>query len=126
MPKAGTGAVHQAWVYFRQRLPSQAETVHHTRAEVFDDDIRASRQPLGHLNSRLLLKVDRDTSLIAIQAQVGSTFAVEVQIGHAPVAHPVAFWRFHLNDLRSQVAQNLGCVRTLRQLAEIKDHYAAE
>lgn len=122
MTEAADRGVNEPGVGRAELRPAEAQPFQHPWAEVLDQHVRAGHQPAQQVAPGLVLEVDGDALLVAIQAQ-------EVH-GHASplVAHDAAFLpvgvapvgAFYLNDLGAQVGQQHGAGRAADHLGEVK------
>ena len=66
-----------------------------------------------------ILEVERDRPLVPVQRQERNAFAVDPNVGHAPVPHPVALDRLDLDHVCAEVSEDLCGKWSLRQLGEV-------
>ena len=52
-----------------QRVPADAEPIHHAGSKTFDDDVRTGRHPQEGLATGRRLQVERERSLVAIHGE---------------------------------------------------------
>src|SRR5687768_11801546 len=83
-------------------------------------------QPQRDILATRVLEIDGDRALVAVEAQVGRALSLDEQVRHAPVAHPVTFDRFDLDDLSAEIAQHLGSEGALGKLSEVGDDEPCE
>ena len=115
LPKACDRAIDQARVFTAQGRVVEAILLQASNFEVFDDYVRAARQP-PHLGGTIGLgKVDDAGALAAIGGvKVGSVLrAVRiVDKRRSPATCVVAGRTFDLDDVGTQVGEDLGCPRS--------------
>ena len=91
---------------------------------VFDQRIGARREPAHEIAPVLLLHVDDDAALIAIE--IDERRGETRSFGTAGAPHRVAFGRFDLDDIGAQIAKQLRAERSGHDLGEIEDANTSE
>jgi len=108
LPVAGDRAVDETGVLLAQSVVANAELVEHARAERLEQDVVLAHQAQQHLAGALLLQVEPNRALAAVQCQVerglGGVVGALV-VGRRP-AHVVAHPRvLDLQHLGAEVRQ---------------------
>ncbi len=119
-PVARRRRVDQPRVALVQRLVSQARAVHHARTEILDHDIRLLDQLEDPLEVRGILEVDLDAALVAVEGEERVGLTVRARGKDAPLPHPFAVLLLELDDVGTEVAQDLRRERALQQRREIE------
>src|SRR6266540_366419 len=74
------GGVDEATVGVEQRARVEAEVGHRAGSEVLDDDVGSRREPAEHIPARVLLEVERDAALAAVEADEVPALAVDERL----------------------------------------------
>ena len=125
---AGDGAVNQPWIDGFERFIANAQSLHHARAELLNDDVISpaigGHQPFDDLDGCRLFQIQGDGSFIAIQNAVpGRSFAIE----RRQKAHGVgAMGRFHAHHIRTHVGQHHRGKRAGQQGGKVEDFEGGE
>src|SRR5581483_3056707 len=102
--EAGDLAINEPAVRRTQRVVAEAEILHRTGTEVFDDDIGRRRHPAKHRLAALALQIERHAALVAVQNHERGRFVVDLRRHHA--ARVVAVGEFFdLDDVGAHVGE---------------------
>lgn len=98
MAVPGNRAVNEARIEFPYRFVSQVERLHGPGAKVLYQHVGRGHQPSQEVQAVGVLEVQRDTALVAVDAQEVSAFPVEKRgtISAGIVADPRAFYFHHV------------------------------
>ena len=121
-PKAFDGGIDEAGVDLVETLPAQAEPVHHSGAEVLDQNIRPLHQADEHLFAPVGLEVEGDGALIVIEDQeVNAVNALAVgEVRAGAVAAPGVF---HLDDIGAQKTEHLRARGASLNMGEVENFH---
>ena len=123
--KAGADGEDDARVERRQCLVAEPHPLHDTSAEIVDDDVGAFDQPADDSTSRFRAEVQRDATLVAVEAaeyRVERTGrVVDRRARQIPGADAL-----DLDHVSAPVAEHLGAARSEHDLGEVDDLDALE
>ena len=110
LPEAGNGAVDDARIDDLDGGVAEAEAGHYAGSKVFHDDIGLGGQLQENIPGLVLLEVEGQAALVAVDGQEVGAFRADK--GRPPVAGIVAAARqFNLEDVGAIVAQHQGTER---------------
>src|SRR5262245_33297339 len=118
--------IHRARVQHLDRLVAQAEPLHHSRAEVFGNDIGLSDQAARDVLALGRLQIDDDAALVAVEQQ--KEIAVGRIVRRRPQPpRPVAVRRpLDLDHIGAEPGQHLGAGRASLVVGKVDDANAFE
>src|SRR5256885_7287559 len=117
--KAADRAVDEARVDRRQRLVAESEPVHYARAVILDEDVRVGNETAQDVGTRLLLQVDDEALLVAVDAE--EIVALARDKGRKMprlVAEPR---RLDLQHLGAEIAETLRAKRPGQDAGQVDD-----
>ena len=108
-----------------QRLEVDPEPLGHSRTEVVHDDVRGLGEAEERPVAPVVLEVERDASLVAVQRVEVRALAADAATGHAPrEVWPLG--RLDLDDVRAEVAQEQRAVGAGQHVREVEHPEAGE
>src|SRR5262249_25973208 len=123
LPESADRRVDDARICRVHRLIAQAEPRRHAGEEVLDEHVGAARKLEREPRALRLLEVHRDPALVAIDGGEGGAHLP----GPAQRAQIIAAPRpLELDDVRAEVAEECGAVRSRDDAGEIEDANALE
>src|SRR5947208_13102772 len=117
--KAADRAVDEARVDSRQLLVAEPEPVHHAGAVILDEDVRVGNEAAQDVGARLLLQVDDEALLVAVDAE--EIVALARDKGRKMprlVAEPR---RLDLQHLGAEIAETLRAKRPGQDAGQVDD-----
>ena len=113
--------MHQAGVAGGQMPPVKPETLHHAGPEGFQQDIRLPHQPLEDPTVRGGLQIEPHHRFSGIDLLIEG--GNPVLVGKDEPPHRIPGRRLDFDNVRPHIGKNLGCKRTGKILAQIKNPY---
>src|SRR4051812_4657333 len=127
LPVAGDRAIDQGGVRLLQHVVSHAELVQDARAKALDQDVRGLDQLEERLPATLLLQIEADRSLVAVEGEVDRRAGAErvvllvAVVGRRP-AHVVALTGvLDLDHVGAEVGEQQGAETAGQQAGEVED-----
>src|SRR5205814_9788830 len=117
--KAPDRAVNEARVDRRQRLVAGPEPVHHAGAVILDEDVRVGNEAAQDVGTRLLLQVDDEALLVAIDAE--EIVALARDKGREMPRLVPEPRRLDLQHLGAEIAETLRAKRPGQDAGQIDD-----
>src|SRR5437764_10285753 len=117
--KAADRAVDEARVDSRQRLVAKPEPVHDARAVILDEDVRVGNETAQDVGARLLLQVDDEALLVAVDAE--EIVALARDKGRKLPRLVPEPRRLDLQHLGAEITEALGAKRPGQDAGQIDD-----
>src|SRR5690606_29299003 len=129
LPKTRYRAIDQLRIDLAKALVIKAIFLQPTQLEVLDQNVSACDELADGLSTFLGRKIDRDGALAAVSRMIvggGQVLAIgSLHEGRSPFSGVVAAVRvFHLDDVGSQIGQQLACPRTCKDPRKFDYPYA--
>ncbi len=129
LPVAADRAVHEAGVLLAQGLVADAEPLEHAGAEGLEQDVAVADQATQHLAALLVLEVDADRALVAVQRQEHRRRRgrLDALVLRRRPAHVVAHAGvLDLDDVGAEVGQQLRAEPARQQAREVEHAHAVQ
>src|SRR5262249_6629334 len=123
LTKAGNRAVHEPRMVWCEDLVIESQTTHYAGAKILDDDVAPGGKLANQVEPCRMAEIDRHASLPAIEArEIGALAITKRRLK----ADKVALGRFDLDNLRAEIGQHPGAVRSRDDGREIENPHATE
>ena len=106
-----------------QRLPAEAQPLHHAGPEILQHHVGAVDQIPEDLEIGGVLEVEPDAALVAVPQHEGRALAFDEG---RRAAHGIALRAFDLDDVGAEIAQLHAAERARQVRRQVEDHQAVE